>query len=170
MQIFFNKYDLNIKHCRGQSYNNALAISGKYNGLQSKVLENNKLASQIPCVTHSLNLVGKAAAECCTAVVEFFDFLEQLYVFFAPSTKRYKLLVKDLSSENTKTLSIRVYTTRWSCIFDATQDLMLDYKQFKSTPIQIADDFEQTTITRCNANRLYNKLCTLETRIYTVLF
>jgi len=51
-------------------------MSGKYNGLQSKILKNNKLASWIPCVTHSLNLVGKAAAECCTAAVEFFDFLE----------------------------------------------------------------------------------------------
>lgn len=64
-------------------------MSGKYNGLQSKVLENNKLASWIPCATHSLNLVGKAAAECCIAAVEFFDFLEQLYVFFTASTKRY---------------------------------------------------------------------------------
>lgn len=47
---------------------------------------------------------------------------------------------------------------------------MLGYKQFKSTLIQIADDFEQTTKTRCDANCLYNKLCTLETGIYTVFW
>ncbi|XP_065664704.1 uncharacterized protein LOC136086337 [Hydra vulgaris] len=138
---FLNKYDLNIKNCRGQSYDNASAMSGKYNGLQSKILKNNKLAFWIPCATHSLNLVGKAAAECCTAAVEFFDFLEQLYLFFTASTKRYELLVKALS-----------------------------YKQFKSTLIQIADDFEQTTKTRCDANCSYNKLCTLETGIYTVFW
>ncbi|XP_065664567.1 uncharacterized protein LOC136086211 [Hydra vulgaris] len=117
---FLNKYDLNIKNCRGQSYDNASAMSGKYNGLQSKILKNNKLASWIPCATHSLNLVGKAAAECCTVAVEFFDLLEQLYVFFTASTK--------------------------------------------------PDDFEQTTKTRCDANCLYNKLCTLETGIYTVFW
>ncbi|XP_065645338.1 uncharacterized protein LOC136075828 [Hydra vulgaris] len=128
---FLNKYDLNIKNCRGQSYDNASEMSGKYNGLQSKILKNNKLASWIPCATHSLNLVGKAAAECCTGAVEFFDFLEQS---------------------------------------DATKALILGYKQFKRTLIQIADDFEQTTKTRCDANRLYNKLCILETGIYTVFW
>ncbi|XP_065668020.1 52 kDa repressor of the inhibitor of the protein kinase-like [Hydra vulgaris] len=170
---FLNKYDLNIKNCRGQSHDNASAMSGKYNGLQSKILKNNKLASWIPCATHSLNLVGKAAAECCTTAVEFFDFLEQLYVFFTASTKRYELLVKSLSLENTKTrihVPQRVNTTCWSCRSDATKALILGYKQFKSTLIQIADDFEQTTKTRCDANCLYNKLCTLETDIYTVFW
>ncbi|XP_050535007.1 uncharacterized protein LOC126902026 [Daktulosphaira vitifoliae] len=108
----------------GQSYDNASAMSKKYNGLQSKVLENNKLASWIPCATHSLNLVGKAATECCTAAVEFFYFLEQLYVFFTASTKRYELLIKALSLENTKSrihVLQRVNTTRWSCRSDTTK-------------------------------------------------
>ncbi len=30
---------------------------------------------------NSLNLVGKAAAECCQAAISFFDFLEAIYVF-----------------------------------------------------------------------------------------
>jgi hypothetical protein len=170
---FLNKYNLNIKNCRGQSYDNASAMSGKYNGLQSKVLEINKHAFWIPCATHSLNLVGKAAAECCTAAVEFFDFLEQLYVFFTASTKRYELMVIALSLENTKTrihVPQRVNTTRWSCRSDATKALMLGYKQFKSTLIKIADDLEQTTKTRCDANCLYNQLCTLEIGIYTVFW
>lgn len=170
---FLNKYDLNIKNCRGQSNDNSSAMSGKYNGLQSKILKNNKLVSWIPCATHSLNLVGKAAVKCCTTAVEFFDFLEQLYVFFTASTKRYELLVKALSLENTKTrihVPQRVNTTRWSCRSDATKALILGYKQLKSTLIQIADDFEQTTKTRCDANCLYNKLCTLETGIYTVFW
>jgi len=147
-----NKYDLNITNCRGQSYDNASAMSGKYNGLQSKILKNNKLASWIPCATHSLNVVGKTAAECCTAAVEFFDFLQQLYVFFTASTERYELLVKALTLENTKTrihVPQRV-TTRWSCRSDATKALILGYKQFKNTQIQIADDFEQATKTRCD--------------------
>lgn len=87
--IILNKNYINIKYCRGQSYDNAFAMSEKYNGLQSKVLESNKLASWIPCATHSLNLVGQLAADCCTAAVAFFDFLEQLYVFFTSSSHRY---------------------------------------------------------------------------------
>ncbi|XP_065651224.1 uncharacterized protein LOC136079416 [Hydra vulgaris] len=139
-------------------------MSGKYNGLQSKILKNNKLASWIPCATHSLNLVGKAAAECCTAAVEFFDFLEQLYGFFTASTKRYELLVNALSLENTKTrihVPQRVNTTRWSYRSDATKALILGYKQFKSTLIQIPNDFEQTTnniALRCKLVDKTNKL------------
>jgi len=147
-------------------------MSGKYNGLQSKVLGNNKLASWISCAAHSLNLVGKAAAECCTTAVEFFDFLEQLYVFFTVSTKRYELLAIALNLENTKTrvhVPQRVSTTRWSCRSNATKALILGYKQFKSTLIQIADDSEQTTKTRYNANSLYNRLYMLETGIYSFL-
>lgn len=80
---FLNKYDLNIGNCRGQSYDIDSAMSGKYMyiGRQSKVSENNKLAIWIPFTTHSLSLVGKAAAECYAAAIKFFDFLEQLYVF-----------------------------------------------------------------------------------------
>lgn len=50
--------NLNIKNCQGQSYNNASAISSRYNGLQSKIIAENKLATWVPCAAHSLNLVG----------------------------------------------------------------------------------------------------------------
>lgn len=36
---FLKENDLDIKNCRGQTYDNASALSGKYNGLQALVLE-----------------------------------------------------------------------------------------------------------------------------------
>ena len=54
-------------------------MSGMYNGLQAKVAAKNNLAAWIPCAGHSLNPVVKAAAECCTAAVSFFDILECVY-------------------------------------------------------------------------------------------
>ena len=37
---FWNKHDLNLGNCRGQSYDNASAISGiYYTGLQAKVMD-----------------------------------------------------------------------------------------------------------------------------------
>ena len=56
-------------------------MSGKYNGLQAKVAAKNNLAAWIPCAGHSLNLVVKAAAECYTAAVSFFDILECVYMY-----------------------------------------------------------------------------------------
>ena len=54
---FLKIHDLDLG--RGQSYDNASAMSGKYNGLQAEVREKNSLASSIPCITPSLNLVWK---------------------------------------------------------------------------------------------------------------
>ena len=55
---------IDIQHCRGQSYDNASAMSGRYNDLQvqANVAAKNNLAAWIPCAGHSLNLVVKAAA------------------------------------------------------------------------------------------------------------
>ena len=78
---FLADNDIDIQNYRGQSYDNASAMSGRYNGLQAKVAAENHHAVWIPCAGHSLNLVGQAAAEWCQAVVAFFDFLEAICVF-----------------------------------------------------------------------------------------
>jgi hypothetical protein len=70
---FLSSNGIDIQHCRGQSYDNAAAMSGKYNGLQAKVVHQNKLAEWVPCAAHSFNLVGLAAAQSCTAATSFFS-------------------------------------------------------------------------------------------------
>ena len=65
-------HDLDLGNLRGQSYDNASAMSGKYNGLQAKVREKNSLASWTSCTTHSLNLVWKNAVKCCRMLFFFF--------------------------------------------------------------------------------------------------
>lgn len=78
---FMKDNEINIKDCRGQSYDNASSMSGKYNGLRSLVLAENNLAVWIPCAGHSLNLVVQAAAQRCESAAKFFEFLEKLYVY-----------------------------------------------------------------------------------------
>ncbi|KZS03460.1 Zinc finger MYM-type-like protein [Daphnia magna] len=46
--------------------------------LQVRIKDKCPFSVYIPCAGHSLNLVGARAAECCTAVVDFFDFLQRL--------------------------------------------------------------------------------------------
>ena len=60
------------------------------------IKERNHQAEYIPCVAHSLNLVGKCAAECCQSAVRFFMFVQGLYVFFSASTHRWNLLTDAL--------------------------------------------------------------------------
>ena len=58
-------FKLNLKDCRGQSSDNASNISGKYSGVQARVLEENDKAIYILCTAHSLNLSEVSAAESC---------------------------------------------------------------------------------------------------------
>lgn len=56
---FLKENGIDIKDCRGQSYDNVSNMGGKYRGLQARIKEINKNAEYIPCFPHSLNLVAK---------------------------------------------------------------------------------------------------------------
>lgn len=79
--LFLEENGLDIKNCGGQSYDNGSSMSGKYNGLQALVRQENDLALWLPCAGHSLNLVVQAAAGCCLSPVSFFYVLKELFVF-----------------------------------------------------------------------------------------
>ncbi len=83
---------LNFSKCRGQSYDNAANMSGRYKGMQQFFLETNKFAIYVPCAAHSLNLVGRSAVDCCQEAVNFFSTVQLLYTFFSASTSRWKIL------------------------------------------------------------------------------
>jgi len=63
-------------------------MAGKYNGVQQKILDENKFAKFFPCASHSLNLVGRAAVDSCLDAVKFFGVVSELYRFFSVYAKR----------------------------------------------------------------------------------
>jgi len=75
---FFLSVEIEITNCRGQSYDNASSMSGKYKGMQTIIRGKSSNAVFVPCSDHSLNLVGQAAVDCCRDVVAFFDFVQQV--------------------------------------------------------------------------------------------
>lgn len=162
---FLDNNGLDLAHCRGQSYDNAAAMSGRYNGLQAKVMERNNHAAWIPCAGHSLNLVCQAAAGCSHVAVDFFSLLEEIYVFFTASTHRYELL-----KQRSITIPKRINTTRWSCRADATKAMAQGYSQFMEALDEIADDTDEQADVRCRAHGLSQRLGHLETGIYTVFW
>ncbi|XP_025417886.1 zinc finger MYM-type protein 1-like [Sipha flava] len=78
--------DLNILDARGQSYDNASNMSGKFEGVQAHLKKSNKYMDFIPCTTHLLNLVGNNAVDNCSAASVFFEFVQHLYTFCSAST------------------------------------------------------------------------------------
>ena len=70
-----------IENCRDQSYDNAPNMSGKYQGIQAFILKMNPYAVFVSWCAHSLNLVGKTAVNTFPAAADFFEFVQQLFVF-----------------------------------------------------------------------------------------
>lgn len=168
-----SKYKLDITNLRGQSYDNARNMSGKYTGLQARILEKNNLAVYSPCSAHSLNLIGTCAAECCIEACNFFDMLQKLYNFFTSSTYRWKLLqesqdiVQDKSdmAATSKVTVKGLSGTRWSAREDACRSLNRNWSMIIRALEKIeADDNEKLT-TRLEARGLLKKLSRLETAI-----
>ena len=96
--IFLATHGIDIADCRGQSYDNASNMSGKYNGMQAIIRQRCVLVDYVPA--HLLNLVGQSAASCCHLAVCYLDFLQRLYSFFAASTHRWKVLINLLTSKS----------------------------------------------------------------------
>ncbi|XP_067142196.1 zinc finger MYM-type protein 1-like [Centruroides vittatus] len=88
LKNFLKENDIDIRDCRGQSYDNASATSGKFIGLQALVANENKQAIWVSCLSHSLNLTGEKASNASMSSTSYFMFLQAIYVFFSASDLR----------------------------------------------------------------------------------
>lgn len=113
--------DLNL--CRGQGYDNASNMSGKFSGVQARILKKNPQAYYTPCVAHTLNLCGVHAMETSVQGKIYFGNIQKLYTVFAASPARWKIL------EETANLSLhKLSTTRWSARVEAVRPLTKNYR------------------------------------------
>ncbi|MBN3287620.1 FA69C protein, partial [Polyodon spathula] len=71
---------LDQANIRGQGYDNRANIAGKYSGVQARLKQVNDLARFVPCVTHSLNLVGVHAAGSSVDMVSFSGTVQRLFL------------------------------------------------------------------------------------------
>ena len=152
--------DIDFAKCRGQSYDNAANMSGKYNGMQQKILEINKYAVYIPCAGHSLNLIGRAAVDCCLDAVNFFAIVQLLYKFFSASTKRWRVLKSFLDPDST--VPKRLSDTRWEAHAKATSAIYDGFAAIIEALDHIHTDADQKGEVRREAGILREKMEELE--------
>ncbi|XP_065674051.1 zinc finger MYM-type protein 1-like [Hydra vulgaris] len=158
------RYDIDITNCRGQAYDNASNMSGKYSGLQARLKERSELAFYIPCAGYSLNLVGQCSVSECINSINYFGVLQSLYSFFVASTHRW-----DLLKGNHATVK-RLSDTRWSCRSDALKTLVENFDGIHAALCHIAEDTEEKSDTRHEALCLLNKITELKFAFMAVLW
>lgn len=169
---FLSKWDIKIEDMRGQSYDNASNMSGKYKGLQALLKKRNNLAEYIPCAGHSLNLVGTHAADCCVNATKFFMFIQNIYVFLSGSTSRWSVIEKFIENSDSKKklLPKRLDLTRWAAKWHAVRALCLNYWSYFDAIKSIADNSNETNATRVEAAGICKQFLKLETGILLCLW
>lgn len=167
---FLQSLNIELKYCRGQSFDNASNMSGKYSGLQARLKKDFPLIHYVPCAAHSLNLIGTSAAECCHSAVSFFGVVQSLYNFFSASTHRWELMNEeslfDASNLTLKSLS----GTRWSANADAVKVLKKKYMIIFKVLDAISSNENETATTRHDAKRLHSKMSKFEFALMTVIW
>ncbi|GFU74800.1 zinc finger MYM-type protein 1 [Trichonephila clavipes] len=164
---FLQTNGLLLDNCRGQSFDNAANMSGRYNGVHALLIEKNKFADYVPCAAHSLNLVGSESVKVATEIVNFFGLVQQIYVFFSASTRRWELLNREIKLKCTvKCLK----QTRWSRHYDAVETLKDNYDNIMNILKTFSDNENEKIDFRKEAVNLYNKLTKLETAILIIFW
>lgn len=164
---FLKEKNIPVIDCRGQSYDNASNMSGKYQGTQQIIKNECSEAEYIPCMAHSLNLVGKCAAESCPAAVSLFALIQKLYSFLVASTYRWRRHREVLGTNKDKKLKVdkKLSDTRWSARADAVAALSRAHKENITVLEELSSDQNQPAETRAEASGLLKGLKKTETVI-----
>jgi hypothetical protein len=85
----FLAHGLSMSKRRGQGYDGASNMRGKFHGLQRLILDENPYAFYIYCFAHQLQLVVVAVAKCCSSVLDFFNFTTLIVNTVNASCKRH---------------------------------------------------------------------------------
>lgn len=81
----FKELNLDLNNLRGQGYDNGANMRGKHIGLQKRILDVCPRASYVPCSAHSLNLVVNDAVKVSFESMDFFNLVQELFVYFSSS-------------------------------------------------------------------------------------
>ena len=163
---FLRKKSVDVQYLRGQSYDNASNMSGKYKGVQQRIKCVCSYADYVPCCAHSLNLVGTCAVESDVEAAGLFSLIQKVYTFFSASTKLWKKEEDMLAQHDDKLLVVkRLADTRWSARHNAVRALTLGYKKQINLLEEISMSDENRGEVRAEARGLVSRLRELETAI-----
>ena len=163
---FLEQKEIDIKFCRGQSYDNASNMSGKYKGVQSRIKEVCKYAEYVPCCAHSLNLVGTCAVESVPEAAALFVTVQKIYVLYSASTKRWKLQ-EDMIAAHEKKMTVvkKLCETRWSSRHDAVRALTVGFKEHVQLLKEISENGDERAVVQSEARGHAARLLQTETAL-----
>lgn len=118
-----------ISGLRGQAYDGASNMAGKYSGVQAIIQRAQPLAPYIHCGAHCVNLITQQACSASSVVRNALDWIHELGTFFGHSGKlkdKFKAIVA--AEGEGPALSIRpLCPTRWTVCSPAIRAVLSQY-------------------------------------------
>ncbi|KAJ9565413.1 hypothetical protein OSB04_001379 [Centaurea solstitialis] len=174
---FVDKYGI----VRGQGYDGASNMSGKFNGLKALILSENESAFYVHCFAHQLQLVVVAVAKKHDGVRDFFDLLALVVTVVNSSCKRKDMLReshKDRIQEqigndeietgkglNQEISLVRAGDTRWNSHLRTIMSLIALFQDVINVLEYVEDDGDNGA-TRLQASGLLSYFKTFEFVFY----
>lgn len=128
MKELFSICQVDMNKCIAQTYDGANVMSGRLNGVQKLLREEVNQAIYVHCFNHRLNLVVTDVCKGFKSGQEFFNILENLYVFVSGSSVHLKFIEvqKQLHSSRKPLFLKKICYTRWSAqVFACTTTKVL---------------------------------------------
>lgn len=158
---FLDEIEIDIKNCRGQSYDNANNMAGIAGGLQFLIQEVNETAIFVPCHSHSLNLVGVNTVSKNNHASQFFDLLESVYKFFVNSPFRWNKLQEQLKEKDEYMLK-RASGTRWSAKYNSVNAMHSCFQKMLNVLYSFTIEESFSDDNKERAKGLIRELCKFE--------
>jgi len=137
---------LDIAHCRGQAYDGAANMAGRFRGVQARIAEEVPEALYLHCANHSLNLALQDIAKMEVLFRNALSVVHEAGKIIGGSAKR-KGLFEDLCREegiDSPSLS-GLCQTRWTCRTGAIQKVLNSYRVLQGTLEEIGKERGQAT-------------------------
>ncbi|KAE9522780.1 hypothetical protein AGLY_016821 [Aphis glycines] len=111
-----------------QFYDGASVMSGKRNGVQSKLQERYECAIYTHCMAHRINLVVVDMCKNVEYANNFFNSLEALYVYFSRPSTNKKLKDMQLKMDIKASTITQISDTRWVCRYKNCKTVKDNFK------------------------------------------
>ncbi|XBH62876.1 hypothetical protein VPH35_116983 [Triticum aestivum] len=151
-------FGLDVDDISVQGYDDGSNMKRKYKGVQNRLLEVNPRALYMPRACHSLNLTICDMAKSCVKAMSFFVIVQQIYVLFSGSTKRWKVFVSHVKDLTMKSLS----NTRWESRIKSVKAIRFQYPKIRSALLELCEDSGIEPKDRSDAKILFKVLGSYE--------
>ena len=152
VNITLKEFELEIKNLRGLGTDGAANMTGKYQGLKTRILEVNPIVKSVRCACHALNLVLVQACQSSIPMKVFFATLGELYVFIEGSPKRHNTFFDIQKELNLKPRSLKRHAeTRWETHHEVIEDTIATYPAiFRMLEDMITNETDTTVVSKAN--------------------